>query len=328
MRRLIAISEAFPLARPFRISRGVKVVADVVTVAIEQDGCTGRGEGAPYPRYGESVETALAAIAAASDAIEDGATRCELQSLMPAGAARNAVDCALWDLEARRSGTSVGETLGTPARARMPTAMTIGIDTPASMAEAATVLRNVPLLKVKVDREQIEERLRAVRTAAPDPRMIVDPNESWVVNDIEKLMPLLVELRVDLLEQPVPADDDAGLANLSPAIPIAADEAMHTRDDLDRLAGKYQVINIKLDKTGGLTEAQALADAAQAHGFGLMMGCMISTSLSIAPAWHIAARSVFADLDGPLWLSQDRAGGFVAEDGSLCHTAAGFWGDC
>lgn len=328
MRRLTVTGDAFPLARPFRISRGVKTVAEVVTVSLEQDGVTGRGEGVPYPRYGESVEGALAAIEGVRCAVEEGATRAELQSLMPAGAARNAVDCAMWDLEARRSGVSVGEALATPACERMPTAMTIGIDTPHAMAEAARPLADVPLLKVKVDREQVEARLRGVRGVAPDPRLILDPNESWTVADVEQLMPLLVELRVDLLEQPVPAGEDDGLAGLSPAVPIAADEAMHTRADLDRLAGRYQVINIKLDKTGGLTEALALAEAAQARGFGLMMGCMISTSLSIAPAWHLAARSGFTDLDGPLWLARDRDGGFVGDRGTLRPAAPGFWGGC
>jgi len=326
MRQLTAAAEAFPLARPFRISRGVKTLAEVVTVTIAEDGFVGRGEGVPYPRYGESVGSALAAIAAVQSAINAGADRVELQALMPAGAARNAVDCALWDLEAKRSGCSVAAMLGTAAGPNMPTAMTIGIDTPTAMAAAARDLRAVPLLKVKVNRDDVEARLRAVRDVATGPRLIVDPNESWTIADVERLMPLLVDLRVDLLEQPCPVDDDDGLVGLSPPVPVAADEAMHTRGDLDRLQGRYQVVNLKLDKTGGLTEALALADAAQARGFGLMMGCMISTSLSIAPAWHIAARSAFTDLDGPLWLARDRDGGFVGDGGTLRPVEPGFWG--
>ena len=326
LRTLTARSDAFPLATPFRISRGVKTVAEVVTVEITVDGHTGRGEGVPYPRYGESISGALAAIEAIREALEDGAGRDELQQLMPAGAARNAVDCALWDLDAKRARTSVTEMIGRPPVAATPTAITVGLDTPAAMAAAARKLADMPLIKVKVDRDDPASQIRAVRDAAPGPRMIVDPNESWTMAEVERLQPLLVELAIDLLEQPLPADADASLDGFAPLVPIAADESLHIAADVERLARRYQVANIKLDKTGGLTGALVLAEAAEAAGLQLMIGSMISTSLSIAPALIVAQRCAFVDLDGPLWLADDRAGGVRADTGILMPPAAGFWG--
>lgn len=326
LRTLAARSDAFALAVPFRISRGVKTVAEVVTVEIAADGATGRGEGVPYPRYGESIEGALAAIEAARGAVAEGATRKELQAIMPAGAARNAVDCALWDLEAKLAGRSVTELIGRPDIGETATAMTVSLDTPEAMAVAARALADVPLVKIKVDSSDPEAQIRAVRDAAPNPRVIVDPNESWTIAEVERLQPLLAELRVDLLEQPLPADEDAALEGFRPLVPIAADESAHVAGDVAALASKYQVINIKLDKTGGLTGALALADAAAAAGLGVMTGSMISTSLSIAPALVVAARSSFVDLDGPLWLSADRPGGVRGAHGVLSPPAPGFWG--
>ena len=326
LRRLTAAHEAFTLATPFRISRGVKTVADVVSVAITAGEVTGRGEGVPYPRYGESIDGALAASAAAQDAIEGGATRDELLAIMPAGAARNAVDCALWDLEAKLSGQSVTDLLGRAGVGTTPTAMTVSLDSIDAMAAAARALANVPLIKIKVDRSDPEGQIRAVRAAAPAPKVIVDPNESWTIAEVERLQPLLAELNVDLLEQPLPAEDDNALAGFTPLVPIAADESAHVAGDVAALAAKYQVVNIKLDKTGGLTAALALADAAAAAGMGVMTGSMISTSLSIAPALIVAAGSSFVDLDGPLWLAADRPGGVIGTRGVLAPPAAGFWG--
>lgn len=326
LRTLAARHDALPLSRPFRIARGVKTVADVVTVEIRANGACGRGEGVPYLRYGESVQGALAAIEAARDAIEAGANRQELQVLMPAGAARNAVDCALWDLESRLSGKSVAERLGRPSPAPMATAMTVGLDHPAAMAAAARALAAVPLLKIKVDRNDPEAQIRAVRTAAPLPRAIVDPNESWTMAEVERLQPLLAELRIDLLEQPLPADEDEALRGFSPLVPIAADESAHVAGDVAALARKYQLVNIKLDKTGGLTGALAFAEAAAAAGLGLMTGCMICSSLSIAPALLVAAQAAFVDLDGPLWLAGDRCGGVTEQAGVLLPPEPGFWG--
>lgn len=325
-RSLSARHDRFPLARPFRISRGVKTAADVVTVTVGEGDAVGRGEGVPYPRYGESVDSVLAQIAAARDFIESGGTRQALLAAMPAGAARNAVDCALWDLETRLSGRSVADRIGAPEPARLASALTVGLDAPAAMASAAADAAHAPLLKVKVDASDPEAQLRAVRTAAPTPKLIVDPNESWDEALVRAMQPLLVELRADLLEQPVPADADAWLEGFAPSVRIAADEAVHTVADLPRLAKRYQVVNVKLDKTGGLTEALELTQAARELGLGLMTGCMISSSLSIAPALHIARMSDFVDLDGPVWLAQDRPGGVRDDGGYMLPAEQGFWG--
>lgn len=325
-RTLDARHDGFPLHTPFRISRGVKTVADVVTVTVREGELVGRGEGVPYPRYGETVDGSLVAIAAMRALVEAGASREELAAAMPAGAARNAIDCALWDLEAKRAGTSVAALAGCRAPEALASAITIGIDTPEAMAAVAQRHTSVPLLKVKLNREEAEAQLAAVRAVAPLPRLIVDPNESWRVEDVARWQDMLLAHRVDLLEQPVPADDDAGLEGLGSRIPICADEALHTRADLPRLRGRYDYVNIKLDKTGGLTEALALADAALGMGFGLMVGCMVSSSLGIAPAMLVAERASFVDLDGPLWLAADREGGVRDEAGWMQPPAPGFWG--
>lgn len=318
--------DSFALTRPFRISRGVKTAAEVVTVTLRQGDVVGRGEGAPYPRYGESIESTLAAIEGIRGAIEGGVDRQALLTQLPPGAARNAVDCALWDLEARLSGRGVAEAIGAPAPVTLASALTIVIDTPDAMAAAAAEIAGIPLLKVKVDALDPEAQLRAVRAAAPNPKLIVDPNESWDEALLRAMEPLLIELRADLLEQPVSAENDAWLEGYRCAIPIAADEAVHVAEDLDIVARRYQVVNVKLDKSGGLTAGLELARAARARGLGLMTGCMVSSSLSIAPAMHIARMSDFIDLDGPIWLAKDYTGGVRDEDGMLHPPQAGFWG--
>jgi L-alanine-DL-glutamate epimerase-like enolase superfamily enzyme len=325
-RRLEARHDSFALHTPFRISRGVRTATEVVTVTIHQADVIGRGEGVPYPRYGESVEGVLAAISGVRAAIEAGADREALLALLPAGAARNAVDCALWDLEARQAKCSVAALLGRPAPEPIASALTIVIDTPEAMRDAAARVAHAPLLKVKVDAVDPAAQLRAVRDAAPAPRLIVDPNESWTEAVAAAMRDVLVECRVDLLEQPAPAGDDCWLAGFDAGVPVCADESVHVADDLGALAGRYDLVNIKLDKTGGLTAALVLAREARARGFGLMTGCMVSSSLSIAPAMQVAALSDFADLDGPLWLSEDRAGGVRDRGGVLHPPAAGFWG--
>ena len=325
-RILRAQHDSFPLARPFRISRGVRTQAEVVTVALEQGGVVGRGEGVPYARYGESIESALAAIDAVRGAIEGGADRAQLLDLLPPGAARNAVDCALWDLEARLGGRSVAAKIGAPEPGRLVSALTIGIDTPMAMAVAASKIADAPLIKVKVDATIPDAQIRAVRNAAPDAKLIVDPNESWDQQLVRAMQAVLLVLKVDLLEQPVPAGADAWLENFVPDVPICADESVHVAADLDTVARRYQVVNVKLDKSGGLTEALALAEAARARGLGLMTGCMISSSLSIAPALHVARMSDFVDLDGPIWLMEDRPGGVRDEAGWLWPPQHGFWG--
>ncbi|AJA07720.1 L-Ala-D/L-Glu epimerase [Sphingopyxis fribergensis] len=326
-RTLTVAGEILPLHTPFRISRGIKTAAQVVTVAIAEDGVVGRGECVPYPRYGENAESTILAIEAARRAIEQGATWRELLELMPAGAARNAVDCALWDLELRRAGTNFAAAFGLEQPLRpIVTAMTVSLDTPDRMAMAAAALADAPLLKIKVDRSDPAAQLNAVRAAAPEPKMIVDPNESWTIEEVRDLQGLMTDLCIDLLEQPLPADADGDLAGFRSAIPIAADEAVHVAADLDRLPDGYGVVNIKLDKAGGLTAALDLAEAARSRGLGVMTGCMICSSLSIAPAWAIAANSGFVDLDGPLWLAEDRAGGVSAAHGIMSPPQPGFWG--
>jgi L-alanine-DL-glutamate epimerase-like enolase superfamily enzyme len=318
--------DRFALTRPFRIARGEKIAADVITVTLGEGGAQGRGEGAPYPRYGETIESAITAIEAIRPAVEAGAGRATLATLLPPGAARNAVDCAMWDLEARLAGRDVAAMIGAPAPTRLASALTIVIDTPEVMAAAAAEIADAPLLKIKVNADDPATRLRAVRAAAPDAKLIVDPNESWDEKLVRGMQDLLVELRVDLLEQPVPADTDAWLEGFTPRVPICADESLHVADDLERIARCYQVVNVKLDKTGGLTEALQLAKAARARGLGLMTGCMVSSSLSIAPALHIARMSDFVDLDGPVWLKEDREGGVRDDHGYMLPPAPGFWG--
>lgn len=325
-RTLGAQHDRFALSRPFRISRGVKTQADVVTVTVVADGVVGRGEGVPYPRYGESVETTLAAIESVRGAIEAGAGREELLALLLPGAARNAVDCALWDLESRMSGTPIAAMIGAPEPGRLTSALTIGIDMPIQMGCAARQVADAPLLKVKVDAKLPDAQIRAVRNAAPDAALIVDPNESWNQQLVEAMQPVLLEYGVALLEQPVPANEDSWLEGFTPDVPICADESVHVAADLDRIAARYQVVNVKLDKAGGLTAGLELARAARARGLGLMTGCMVSSSLSIAPALHIARMSDFVDLDGPIWLAEDRAGGVRDDHGFMLPPAKGFWG--
>jgi L-alanine-DL-glutamate epimerase-like enolase superfamily enzyme len=282
-RTLRARHDRFALSRPFRISRGVRTAADVVTVEIAHGGVTGRGEGVPYPRYGESVEGALAQIAAVRDSIETGAGRAELLSLLEPGAARNAVDAALWDFEAKLLGRSVTELIGAPEPGPVPTALTVVIDTPGAMAREAAAIAQAPLIKVKVDASDPAAAIRAVRAAAPLAALIVDPNESWDETLVRALMPVLAECRVDVLEQPCPAEADGWLAGYRRPVPICADESVHTVAELDAVAARYDAVNVKLDKTGGLTAAIELAAAARARGLGLMSGCMVCSSLGIAP---------------------------------------------
>jgi L-alanine-DL-glutamate epimerase-like enolase superfamily enzyme len=327
LRHLDVAHDRFGLSTPFRISRGVKTAADVVTVTLRDGGTVGRGEAVPYARYGEGIEDTIAAIHAIAPALNEGAGRQDLAALLPAGAARNAVDCALWDLEARLAGTTVAALAGLDEPVALPSAITIGLDTPDAMARAAAKVATVPLLKVKVDRTDPAAQIAAIRSVAPLPRLIVDPNESWTLDTLRSLRERLIEWRVDLLEQPLPAGDDYDLASFDSPVPIAADEALHTAADLDRLAGRYDVVNIKLDKTGGLTEALVLAGRAHAKGFGLMVGCMVCSSLGIAPAMLLGGQAAFVDLDGPLWLSEDRAGGVTDHEGMLSPAAPGFWGN-
>ena len=325
-RTLHAEHDRFALNAPFRISRGVKTAADVVTVEVSAEGVTGRGEGVPYPRYGESVEGALKEIEGIRSAIEADAGRDELLTLLEPGAARNAVDCALWDLEAKLAGTSVAALIGAPEPGPLATALTVVIDTPEAMSRAAAAISGAPLIKVKVDANNPETAIRAVRAAAPDAALIVDPNESWDEALVRRATPALVECRVAVLEQPCLFEEDRWLADYASPVPICADESLHTVAELDAVAARYGAVNIKLDKTGGLTAALELARAARERGLGLMSGCMVCSSLGIAPALHIARMADWADLDGPLWLAEDRAGGVSEARGIMHPPVKGFWG--
>jgi L-Ala-D/L-Glu epimerase len=325
-RELTVRSESWALASPFRISRGTKTSAEVIVVEIRQDGVCGRGEAVPYARYGETVESVAAAVRRAAPEVAAGISREDLSRRMGPGAARNAVDCALWDLSARLSGESVAAQLGFCWAPALATALTVSLDAPQSMATAATRLCGARFIKVKVDAEEPEEQVRAVREAAPLARLIVDPNESWTLDILGAMQPVLVETRVELIEQPLPAANDAALERFRGSIPLCADESCHVKEDLPQLRARYQAVNIKLDKSGGLTGALELLQAARTGGFQVMVGCMVCTSLGIAPAFHVARNADFVDLDGPLWLAQDRPEGVRYEEGWLRPPGPGLWG--
>ncbi len=327
MREVQLRRERWPLREPFRISRGVKTAADVVVVEVIEQGVTGRGEGVPYARYGESVEGVLAQLESAAGALREGMTRTELQAFMKAGAARNALDCALWDLEAQLAGQTVWQLAGLPEPAALVTAQTISLDTPEAMGAAATRHAHRPLLKLKLDAHLVAERVASVRAAAPAARLIVDANEGWTPEVLEEALPALESLGIELLEQPLKADQDGPLDGIGHALPIAADESCHTRADLEALSRRYDFVNVKLDKSGGLTEALAMVGEARRLGLGVFVGCMICTSLSIRPALLVAAQADYVDLDGPLWLTNDREGGVrLGQDGRLEPGDAALWG--
>ena len=326
LRELSARHRSWPLAAPFRISRGVKHSAEAVVVEIREGGCRGRAESVPYARYGETIESVLDEIECARRAIVDGASRAQLAELLPAGAARNAVDCALWDLEAQLAGSSVWSLLRLAPPQVLTTALTVSLDTPERMGEAAARIASARLVKVKVDASAPAAQIAAVRRAAPHSRLIVDPNESWSIDLLRDMQPTLAALDVALVEQPLPSADDAALEGFESAVPICADESCHVAADLPRLQGRYQAINIKLDKTGGLTEALVLRTEARARGFRIMVGCMICSSLAVAPAFLVARGAEFVDLDGPLWLQADHGGGVRSRNGALQPAAPGFWG--
>lgn len=327
MRKLDVTIDRFPIAGKFTIARGSRTEAVVVTATITEDGAVGRGECVPYPRYGETVEGVAAAIEALRPQIEAGLTREALQSAMPPGAARNAVDCALWDLDAKRSGIRAHVTAGVDRWPPVTTAYTISLDTPEAMAEAAAKASARPILKVKFGGPGGDlERIAAVRRAAPEATLIADANEGWTAENIADHLAACADAGYALVEQPLPAGQDEFLRGIARPVPILADESVHDRAGLDRLVGLYDVINIKLDKTGGLTEALALADAAEALGFSLMIGCMVGTSLAMAPALILAPRARFVDLDGPLLLARDREPGLTYEGSIVYPPQPALWG--
>jgi L-Ala-D/L-Glu epimerase len=318
--------ERWPIAGAFTISRGSKTEAEVVVAELIDGAFTGRGECTPYPRYGETVPGVAAAIAGLADEIARGLDRVGLQSVLPAGAARNALDCAFVDLEAKRTNRPAHELLGTiPPRPRL-TAYTISFGPTEEMAKAAAAAKARPLLKIKLGGPGDPERIAAIRNAAPAAELIADANEGWRPDNLAVNLAACAAAGVTLIEQPLPAADDAALTTIARTVPICADESVHDRATLGALVGKYDAVNIKLDKAGGLTEALALAAEAQRLGFELMVGCMIATSLAIAPALLLAAYARVVDLDGPLLLARDRPNG-VRYDGSIVHPASNaLWG--
>lgn len=320
--RLSVTADTFPLAEVFTISRGSRTEAKVLTVRIEEGGLTGWGECVPYARYNETLESVTAEI----EALPASFTRQELQSLLPAGAARNAVDCALWDLEAKRAGKRVWELAGLPAPSPEITAYTLSLAEPEAMRAQAAKNAHRPLLKIKLGTPDDMGRLEAVRAGAPTSRIIVDANEGWSAEIYADLAPHLLRLGVELVEQPLPAGDDASLIGMERPIPVCADESCHDRASLAGLKGKYDVVNIKLDKTGGLTEALALREAALAEGYKVMVGCMVGSSLAMAPAVLVAQGAMVTDLDGPLLLAQDRDHALTFDAAGVHAPDAALWG--
>lgn len=317
---------AWPVDGAFTISRGSRQFAEAVAVRLVDDGYFGRGECAPYARYGETTQSVEQQIRAAISAMDGRPDRRRLQGVLPAGAARNALDCALWELEARKSGVSVASLSGLKPVDWVETAYTLSLDTPEKMRLRAVAHRDKTLLKLKLSGAGDLERVVAVRDGAPDARIIVDANESWTIDDYRTLTPHLDEIGVSLIEQPFPANDDDALRSLPRPIPICADESCHTRAELPRLVGLYDMINIKLDKTGGLTEAIALMEAGRAHGMSIMIGCMLGSSLAVAPARLIAPYADIVDLDGPLLLALDREPAIRFKGNRMENPAPALWG--
>lgn len=319
--------ERFPIAGRFTIARGAKTEAVVVTVRIEKNRHTGWGESVPYSRYGESVEGVVETIERIRSAVETKVSREELQELLPPGAARNAVDCALWDLEAKETGVPAWKKAGLAPLKPVVTAYTISLDTPEVMESATRKASERPVLKIKLGASEGDaERIERVRRAAPQASLIVDANEGWTERNIEEHFQACEKASVSLIEQPVASDRDEILRDIEKPVPLCADESVHDRASLERLVGLYDFINVKLDKTGGLTEALALVAAAEKLKLGLMVGCMVGTSLAMAPALLLASKARFVDLDGPLLLARDRENGLVFEGSVIQPPSQGLWG--
>ena len=323
---LAAQIEHWPIAGHFTISRGAKTEAVTVVAEVSQGGHTGRGECVPYPRYGETPEATLAAILAMRQAVGKGLDSSTLQAAMPPCAARNALDCALIDLETKASGRRAWDLVGRPTPRACVTAYTISLGTPDAMAAATAKVAHRRLLKIKLGGDDDGARIAAVRQAAPRSELIVDANEAWTTTNLEQNLAECAKAGVTLVEQPLPAGRDEALSRVKRPLPVCADESVHDRASLAGLRERYDAVNIKLDKTGGLTEALAMADAAQAQGFQIMIGCMVATSLAMAPAMLLAQQARFVDLDGPLLLARDRDGG-LRYDGSMIYPPdAALWG--
>ncbi len=314
--------ERWPLKSPFIIARGAKTEAEVVVVSLSDGAVTGRGECVPYARYGDTVAGVVAAIEGAP-LVDD---RLHLCAAMPAGAARNALDCALWDLEAKRTRRPAAALAGAPALSPLETCYTLSLGSPEAMAAAARAVPHLGLLKLKLGGAGDPERMAAVRRARPNARLVADANESWTAGALHAFLEAAHAAAIELIEQPLPAGDDAPLASLSHVVPVCADESAHVTADIEGLTGRYDAVNIKLDKAGGLTEALAMAARARAHGLRIMAGSMVATSLAVAPAFILAQQADWVDLDGPLLLARDRPHGLVIENGWMMPPVPDLWG--
>ncbi|WP_137931032.1 N-acetyl-D-Glu racemase DgcA [Mesorhizobium comanense] len=327
MARVISVeAERFPIAGTFTISRGSKTEAEVISCTIRENGHVGRGECVPYKRYGETVDGVRGAIEAMRERIAGGIDRTALLAAMPAGAARNAVDCALWDIEAKLNGTPVANAICPPRPRSLETAYTLSLGEPEAMAAQARANAGRPLLKVKIGGDNDMARIRAVTEAAPRSRIILDANEGWTGDNVEANLAFAARHGIALIEQPLPAGHDEILRRIAHPVPICADESVHEAKDLDALVGLYDAVNIKLDKAGGLTAALVLRDRARQLGLGVMVGCMVGTSLAMAPAVLLAQDADFVDLDGPLLLARDREPGLIYEGSLVSPPDRVLWG--
>lgn len=325
-RKLFVRRESWPLKRPFSISRGTKTAADVVYVEVREANDIGRGECVPYARYGETIDSVISIIESQREAIEQGMGRKTLQRRLLPGAARNALDCALWDIEAKQSGVPVWQRASLPRPESVVTAVTVSLAPPEVMSLEAAGYGNSKVLKLKLGAENVIDSVRAVRKSSQDSAIIIDANEAWTLEKLSAWQSELAQLGVSLIEQPLPAGQDDGLKRIEHAVPICADESCHTSQDLLCLKRCYEYVNIKLDKTGGLTEALSLREDAKKHGFGIMVGCMVGTSLSVAPAILLASDADFVDLDGPVLLKEDREASLICCDTYQCTPKRNVWG--
>ena len=325
MRKVSFCSRSFPLKKAFRISRGAKKSAEVVTVELIERGLKGRGEAVPYARYGESVQSVLEQIDAIKNDLQNGISNVNLNTLLPAGAARNAVDCALWDLESKNTDTPVWKLLEREEPKNVKTAMTISLDKPEIMAKDVTSYGKQKLIKIKLDSKFVLESVSRIRSVAPQSRIIIDANESWTAEQLKVWQSDLHKMKVDLIEQPLPAGEDNALSEFEHLIPICADESFHTSEDIKRMNGLYDCVNIKLDKTGGLTEGLKCIEKAGENNLIVMLGCMIASSLSMAPALLLASDASFVDLDGPFFLKEDVNPSLIKASGKLCYSSE-LWG--
>ncbi|WP_027146361.1 N-acetyl-D-Glu racemase DgcA [Mesorhizobium sp. WSM3626] len=327
MARIISVeAERFPIAGTFTISRGSKTEAEVITCTISQGDHRGRGECVPYTRYGETMGGVRDAIEAMRDRIASGMDRTALLDAMPAGAGRNAIDCALWDLEAKISGNPVANAIWPAPLHQLETAYTLSLGEPEAMAAQARANAGRPLLKVKIGGDNDIARIRAVRQAAPESRLILDANEGWTDDNIVANFAFAAEQDIALIEQPLPAGRDGILRHIAHPVPVCADESVHEAGNLEALVGLYDAVNIKLDKSGGLTAALTLRGRARELGFGVMVGCMVGTSLAMAPAVLLAQGADFVDLDGPLLLARDRVPGLVYQGSLVSPPDRALWG--